>query len=112
VDDFCAARTANAAARPGFNFAPQFSRAFEVGVTTHRIEKTLEYTRLGPSAEPPELAVPVAESRRQVAPWRASPNRPENGFQKQTTTLCRRPGVADIPRQMRLNLCQTESVPT
>ncbi|MET4104340.1 hypothetical protein ABIE58_003791 [Roseovarius sp. MBR-78] len=43
-------------------------RVFKVGVTAHGIEKPLEYTRLGPPAEPSELAVPVPESGRQIAP--------------------------------------------
>lgn len=49
-------------------------RIFEVGVATRALEKILEHTRFCPSAEPSELAVPIPESRWQVAPWRAGPN--------------------------------------
>jgi len=44
-------------------------RVFKIGVATHGIEKNLEHTRFGPSAEPSKLAVPFTESGRQIAPW-------------------------------------------
>ena len=62
---------------------------FKVGVADHAVEKILEYASFGPATETPELAVPVAESGRQVAPWRAGSNPPKNCFQEQAIIFCR-----------------------
>ena len=75
---------------------------FEVGVTTHGVEKTFEYTRLGPATEPPELAVPVAKTGRQVAPRLTGPNAPEDCLEKQPIVPGCHATIAGLARQLRL----------
>lgn len=75
---------------------------FKVRVFTHRFEKTLEYTGLGPPAKPPELAVPMAKGRWQIAPRRAGAHPPQDRFQKQTIVFCRCSGIADLTWKVRL----------
>jgi hypothetical protein len=73
---------------------------FKVGFIIHRIEKTLENTCFGPSAETPELAIPLPKRRRQIAPRRPCPDSPKDCFQKQTVILRRGPRIAGLARQM------------
>ena len=93
---FCAARLL-----VNLNDGAVDERIFKVELVTHRVEKTFKYACLGPAAETSELAVPLPETRRQVAPRRACPNAPEDRFQKQTVILRRGPRVAGLARQMR-----------
>ena len=62
---------------------------FKVWVFTHRFEKTLEYSGLDPPAKPPELAVPMAKGRSQIALQRADAHPPQDRLQKQTIVFCR-----------------------
>jgi hypothetical protein len=73
---------------------------FKVGLTTHRIEQTLENTRFGPSAEASKLAVPLTETRRQITPRLPRPDTPEDRFQKQTVVLRRGPRITGLTQQM------------
>jgi hypothetical protein len=74
----------------------------EIGVASHRIEKRLENARLRPSAEAPELGVPVAESRWQVTPGGPGANPPEHGLRKKPIVLRRCTRIAGFPWQIRL----------
>jgi hypothetical protein len=73
------------------------------GSRSHRsLEKRLENARLRPPAEAPELGVPLAESRRQVAPGGPGANPPEHGLRKKPLVLRRCTRIAGFPWQMRL----------
>jgi len=76
-------------------------RIFEVEVFAHGVEKALEYAGLGPPAKPPELAVPMAKGRRQIAPRGPGAHAPRDRFQKQEIVLCGGPGIAELTRKMR-----------
>jgi hypothetical protein len=72
---------------------------FEVWLTTYRIEKTLKYTGINPSAEAFENGIPIAKILGQITPRRASPHTPKNRLHEPTivTTGCSR--VADFTGQ-------------
>ena len=75
---------------------------FKVRAFTHHLEKTLEYTGLGPPAKPPELAIPMAKGRWQIAPRRAGAHPLQDRLQKQTVVFCRCSGIADLTWKVRL----------
>ena len=63
---------------------------FEVWITVYRIEKTLKYTGISPSADPFENRISVAEILGQITPRRACPHTPKNRLHEPTivTAIC------------------------
>jgi len=76
---------------------------FEVWIFGQDFEKTLPYALLGPSSETLELAVPIAELARQIAPRRSRAGNPEDGIDEQTIVHPVSPFVAHFARNKLLD---------
>src|SRR5208283_6166891 len=75
----------------------------------------LPHIRLHPIAEPRIHADPAAERGQQIAPRTARARNPEHRLDKQPVVFAATPGVAGLPKTMRLHLrplgvTQNESV--
>src|SRR3954465_5436511 len=62
----------------------------------HGVEQPLPDARLHPVAEAGEDAVPVAERGRQIAPWTARADHPQDGLDKQAVVLAASPRITGL----------------
>jgi hypothetical protein len=72
---------------------------FHIGIIGNGIEYPFKNIGFDPMAKALEHCVPVAEMRRQIAPWAPGPRDPQNGFNKQ-------PRISSCPARIGL-LSQT-----
>src|SRR3954462_15069026 len=77
---------------------------FQVGLVRDGVEQPLPDARLHPIAEAGEDAVPVAKRRRQIAPWTARADHPQDGLDKQAIVLAAASGIARLAQTTRLHL--------
>jgi len=77
---------------------------FHFRLIRRHIEYAPEYIGLGPVAEPLERRPPVAELRREVAPWAARPRNPQHRLHGQPVVRAAAPGVHRFAETMRLHL--------
>lgn len=66
------------------------------------LKQSLPYTPITPAAEPPVGVLPVAVAGREIAPWRASSQNPEDGVKKTAVVLGDAAPLPALPGKMWL----------
>jgi hypothetical protein len=79
-------------------------RVFEVRLIRAGLEKPKEYRGFDPIAISFVHGVPLAEARREIAPWRAGSNNPQHGLDKQPIVLPAAAGVRRLAPTVRFHL--------
>jgi hypothetical protein len=74
---------------------------FVVGIARQQSENAIKNPAFRPSAETLMHALPIAETRRQIAPWHTGPEPVQNRFNEQPVIRCR---AAIVPLPARQNI--------
>jgi len=66
------------AMRMNLDMAGVDHQQFEIRFINQRFEQSFPYSLVAPAAKSPVRILPISIRRRQIAPWRSSPQNPEN----------------------------------
>jgi hypothetical protein len=82
---------------------------FKVRVFTHRFEKTLEYTGLGPPTKLPKPAVPITKGRWQIAHGKPVRIRQKTTSRNSRLSFAVAPASLTLPGKCHLSRCHKTS---